>query len=166
MKARMASGRERASAIGALAASWGDPIIVRGRDWRFEACLILVAGPALGVAAVTFAEWPVAELVAIEAFAHRRGIGSALMAGVIDACKGCRTLRLATTNDNLSAIRFYERRGFRLTAVRPGAVMGARAKALDPSDRRKRHRDPRRDRPGAGAFRLNRRAAQIGRAHV
>jgi ribosomal protein S18 acetylase RimI-like enzyme len=64
--------------------------------------------------------------VAVEAFARGLGIGSALMAGAIDACHGCRTLRLATTNDNLSAIRFYERRGFRLTAVRPGAVMATR----------------------------------------
>ena len=126
MKARVASGHERALAIGALAASWGDPIIVRGRDWRFHACLILVVGPNLGAAAVSFAEWPIAELVAIEAFARGRGIGSALMAGVIDACQGCRTLRLSTTNDNLSAIRFYERRGFRLMAVRPGAVMATR----------------------------------------
>jgi ribosomal protein S18 acetylase RimI-like enzyme len=34
------------------------------------------------------------------------------MTGVIDACDGCRSLQLATTNDNLLAIRFYERRGF------------------------------------------------------
>ncbi|HWD68508.1 MAG TPA: hypothetical protein VG227_11150 [Caulobacteraceae bacterium] len=46
MKARVASGHERALAIGVLAASWGAPIIVRGRDWRFGACLILVIGPA------------------------------------------------------------------------------------------------------------------------
>ena len=126
MKALVASGHERALAIGALAASWGDPIIVRGRDWRFDACLILAVGRTGGVAAVSFAEWPIAELVAIEAFERGCGIGSALMAGVIDACQGCRSLRLATTNDNLSAIGFYERRGFRLTAVRPGAVDAAR----------------------------------------
>ena len=27
-----------------------------------------------------------------------------------------------TTNDNLDALRFYQRRGFRLVALRPGAV--------------------------------------------
>lgn len=126
MNVRVASGHQRALAIGRLAASWGDPIIVRGRDWRFDTCLILVVGRIDGAAAVSFAEWPVAELVAIEAFVRGRGIGTTLMRGVIDACQGCRNLRLATTNDNLSAIGFYERRGFRLTAVRPGAVDAAR----------------------------------------
>lgn len=126
MIAHVASGHERALTIGRLAASWGDPILVRGREWRFDACLILVADNLEGVAAISHAEWPVAELVAIEAFVKGRGIGAALLAAVVLACQGCRTLRLATTNDNLSAIGFYERHGFRLTAIRPGAVDAAR----------------------------------------
>jgi hypothetical protein len=32
-----------------------------------------------------------------------------------------------TTNDNLDALRFYQRRGFRLTALRAGAVDRTRA---------------------------------------
>lgn len=35
-------------------------------------------------------------------------------------------LWLVTTNDNVDAIRFYQRRGFRLSALRPGAVEEAR----------------------------------------
>jgi hypothetical protein len=31
-----------------------------------------------------------------------------------------------TTNDNVDALRFYQRRGLRLTALRPGAVDGSR----------------------------------------
>jgi hypothetical protein len=30
--------------------------------------------------------------------------------------------RVVTTNDNLDALRFYQRRGFRLAVLRPGAV--------------------------------------------
>jgi hypothetical protein len=33
-----------------------------------------------------------------------------------------------TTNDNLGALRFYQRRGFSLVALRPGAVERARAR--------------------------------------
>ncbi|MGD8245715.1 MAG: hypothetical protein PVG25_02965 [Anaerolineae bacterium] len=33
---------------------------------------------------------------------------------------------LITTNDNLAALRFYQRRGFSLVAVHPGAVDQAR----------------------------------------
>jgi ribosomal protein S18 acetylase RimI-like enzyme len=31
-----------------------------------------------------------------------------------------------TTNDNVDALRFYQRRGFRLVELRPGAVDAAR----------------------------------------
>jgi GNAT superfamily N-acetyltransferase len=42
------------------------------------------------------------------------------------ARRGCRELRLTTTNDNIGALRFYQRRGFRLAGLRPGAVTRAR----------------------------------------
>jgi hypothetical protein len=35
-------------------------------------------------------------------------------------------LRVTTTNDNLEALRFYQRRGFKMTGLRPGAVDRAR----------------------------------------
>jgi hypothetical protein len=38
----------------------------------------------------------------------------------------CHEIRLTTTNDNLDAIRFYQRRGLRLVALRAGAVDRAR----------------------------------------
>jgi hypothetical protein len=37
-----------------------------------------------------------------------------------------KVLRVTTTNDNLNALRFYQRRGFRMTEIRPGAVDKAR----------------------------------------
>ena len=57
-----------------------------------------------------------------------RGIGSALVAALVAdlAARGVRELRLTMTNDNLDALRFYQRRGFRLAALRPGAVDDAR----------------------------------------
>jgi hypothetical protein len=45
--------------------------------------------------------------------------------------RGCRRLWLITTNDNLDAIRFYQRRGWRLAAVHPGGA--DRARELKPS---------------------------------
>jgi GNAT superfamily N-acetyltransferase len=41
---------------------------------------------------------------------------------------GCKRLRVITTNDNVDALRFYQRRGFRLAALRAGAVEDARAR--------------------------------------
>ena len=40
---------------------------------------------------------------------------------------GCRRVWLMTTNDNLGALRFYQRRGFRLAGLRPGALAASRA---------------------------------------
>jgi ribosomal protein S18 acetylase RimI-like enzyme len=42
--------------------------------------------------------------------------------------RGCRRLWLVTTNDNTRAIRFYQRFGMVLAAVRVGAVDEARAR--------------------------------------
>jgi hypothetical protein len=38
----------------------------------------------------------------------------------------CTRLRVVTTNDDLDALRFYQRRGFRLARLRPGAVTRSR----------------------------------------
>lgn len=53
-----------------------------------------------------------------------RGAGSALMAAAAETARsaGSRRLWLVTTNDNLSAIRFYLRRGMHVARVHQGAV--------------------------------------------
>ncbi|HEY7591256.1 MAG TPA: GNAT family N-acetyltransferase [Candidatus Limnocylindrales bacterium] len=65
------------------------------------------------------------ELVALVAEPRRRGAGSALVAE-LRARVPDRPIWLVTTNDNVDALRFYQRRGFRLRALRPGAVDEAR----------------------------------------
>ena len=66
------------------------------------------------------------ELAFIEAFERGRGVGTALLEAVRAAAAGCARIWVVTTNDNLDALRFYQRRGFRLVALRPGAVDEAR----------------------------------------
>ena len=41
---------------------------------------------------------------------------------------GCTKLWLITTNDNVDALRFYQRRGFRLAALHRGSVDDSRAR--------------------------------------
>jgi GNAT superfamily N-acetyltransferase len=69
-----------------------------------------------------------AELVTLNAVQPRMGMGSALIEALAARLQteGCTRLWLTTTNDNLSALRFYQRRGFRLMRVRTGAVDAAR----------------------------------------
>jgi GNAT superfamily N-acetyltransferase len=78
------------------------------------------------------AEGGACELVALRALAEGRGVGAALLAAVEEAARaaGAGRLWLVTTNDRTRALRFYQRRGFRLTALRPAAI--DRARALKP----------------------------------
>ena len=71
----------------------------------------------------------VMEIVTLNALERRAGVGTLLMeAAAVDARRHrCTEIRLTTTNDNLDALRFYQRRGLRLVALRPGAVDRARA---------------------------------------
>ena len=71
-----------------------------------------------------------AELLSLDALDRGRGIGTALLAEVeyLVAAAGVARLRLITTNDNLDALRFYQRRGYRIAAVYAGAVDEARAR--------------------------------------
>src|SRR4051812_23453855 len=72
-----------------------------------------------------------AELAAIAVSSeHRlRGIGSALIDAVATAVasEGVKEVWLVTTNDNIDALRLYQRRGFRFTELHAGAISRARA---------------------------------------
>jgi GNAT superfamily N-acetyltransferase len=64
------------------------------------------------------------EIVTLNAIDRRAGIGTMLIEASVGAARRfrCREIRLTTTNDNVDALRFYQRRGFRLAELRPGAV--------------------------------------------
>ena len=64
------------------------------------------------------------ELLTLDSATNGTGSGTALIEAVKDAARsaGCRRVWLITTNDNTHAFRFYQRRGFRIREVRPGAV--------------------------------------------
>jgi GNAT superfamily N-acetyltransferase len=127
MDVRVAYGEELEAARARLEAYWGDPVIVRGTAIRFEECEILVAGEMEGLVAYSRRDRPIAELVALNAFNQWRGVGTALLAACVARLSpDFHALRLTTTNDNIDALRFYQKRGFVLSALRIGAVDKAR----------------------------------------
>lgn len=69
------------------------------------------------------------EILTLHTAPRGRGTGTALIAFVerVAAEAGCHTLWLITTNDNVGALRFYQRRGFRLVSLHAGAVDRSRA---------------------------------------
>jgi len=77
------------------------------------------------------------EVVYLQVAEPRQGVGTSLLEAVVPRANGRRAW-LVTTNDNLDALRFYQRRGFRLVQLRVGAVDDARR------DPKPAIRDPRR----------------------
>jgi ribosomal protein S18 acetylase RimI-like enzyme len=73
------------------------------------------------------------EILTLHAAERWRGVGTALIDEVerVVAEVGCHQLWLITTNDNVDALRFYQRRGFRLVKLHEGAVDRSR-EALKP----------------------------------
>ena len=72
------------------------------------------------------------ELAFLWAREQHRGIGTILLRALRETVADCSRLWLVTTNDNLEALRFYQRRGFVLCALRAGAIDEARRR-LKPS---------------------------------
>jgi RimJ/RimL family protein N-acetyltransferase len=68
------------------------------------------------------------EINAMSSAMRGRGAGSALIAACVRAATdaGATRVWLITTNDNTAALRFYQRRGFILVALRAGAIDEAR----------------------------------------
>ncbi|WP_239984830.1 GNAT family N-acetyltransferase [Sporolactobacillus pectinivorans] len=68
------------------------------------------------------------EILSLDSFKENQGIGSALLSAAIRLAeeKNVARLHLTTTNDNLGALGFYQKRGFTLTALRLEVVNRAR----------------------------------------
>jgi ribosomal protein S18 acetylase RimI-like enzyme len=106
---------------------WHDSVVAgRGRLWTpaelpgFAAfdgdeCVGLVTYELDGAAC---------EIVTIDALREGEGIGSALLEAVVEAARtaNCDRVQLLTTNNNVRALAFYQKRGFRLVALAPGAI--------------------------------------------
>lgn len=68
------------------------------------------------------------EIISLDSIEESRGIGTKLVQEVekVALKKGCKQVILITTNDNLNALKFYQKRGYHLTKVLPNAVEKAR----------------------------------------
>ncbi|HLY80945.1 MAG TPA: hypothetical protein VKQ70_16315, partial [Caulobacteraceae bacterium] len=83
VEVRRAIGAELAQVQRRIGEAWGDPIVVRGRNYPVGALdLCLIAGDFDGVLAFEVDEKPVCELVAIIAQTPWRGAGTALIAAL------------------------------------------------------------------------------------
>jgi ribosomal protein S18 acetylase RimI-like enzyme len=111
-------GSGRVARRGALEQPLDHPaVIAEARDGRVIGVATYVPGGP---------RW---EILTLHARPRTSGIGTALVEAVAERARaaGARALWLSTTNDNVAALRFYQRRGFRLVALHAGAVDRSRA---------------------------------------
>jgi len=126
---------DREWATGKLRELWGEGVVSRGR--LLDATVLpgfVAEGEGEPAGLLTYRiDGGDCEVVTINAFPRGAGAGTALMEAVAVAARdaGCRRVWLITTNDNLRALRFYQRRGFRLAALHRDAL--ARSRELKPS---------------------------------
>ena len=68
------------------------------------------------------------EIITLASLSPGEGIGSSLLDAVesLAASHQCSKLSVTTTNDNLHALGFYQRRGFHLVRLHPGQVAKSR----------------------------------------
>lgn len=89
-------------------------------------------GRPIGLVTYQIAEMA-CEIVTLNSVHENQGVGTALLEAVRDAAvqAGCDRIWLITTNDNLRALGFYQKRGYRLVAVHRDALQ--RSRELKPS---------------------------------
>lgn len=110
-----------------LTERWGAPRVVsRGRLIQadeLEGFVAEVEGERCGLLSYRVARMQL-EIVTLDALSQWQGVGTALLEAAEAHARAadCRRLWLVTTNDNLPALRFYQRRGFVLSALYRGVL--------------------------------------------
>jgi RimJ/RimL family protein N-acetyltransferase len=111
--------------------SWGSDIVISHETIHHPAELpgfgVFAGDDILGLLTYSI-DSNSCEIVTWDSWREDQGIGTSLVHRAKQAaCQvGCRRLWLVTTNDNTHALRFYQKRGFSISAIRINAVETAR----------------------------------------
>ena len=105
-------------------------IITRGKLYHISSLEGFLAEDATGIIGVLLfriAETE-CEIILLESLKENLGVGTGLLREVITHAKteGCKRVWLITTNDNTSAMHFYQRRGFVFAAIYINAMQISR----------------------------------------
>ncbi|AVA23541.1 GCN5-related N-acetyltransferase protein [Rhizobium sp. NXC24] len=128
MMTREAGPQDKDWIVKLLTERWGGTkVAAHGEIFDLLDLPALVVDPERGLATYRI-QGNEAELMSLDAVHSGQGVGTALIEALADQLRqqSVSALWVMTTNDNLDALRFYQRRGFELRRVRPGAVDEAR----------------------------------------
>jgi GNAT superfamily N-acetyltransferase len=114
-----------------LTERWGSHFVVsRGRVYeadRLPGFVAFIEGKPKGLLTYRIINEE-CEVVTLDSLIGGIGIGTALLDAVkrVAEMRGCQRIWLITTNDNLPALKFYQKRGYRLAAVHRDALTRSR----------------------------------------
>ncbi len=106
---------------------WGGPVIIaHGKSFQIDQLPGFKAtssGQFVGFLHYELREDD-CEILTLASLDEGRGVGTALLSHVeaLAKKKGLHLIHLVTTNDNLHALGFYQRRGYHISAVFPGQI--------------------------------------------
>lgn len=107
--------------------NWGsDKIITRGKIYHVKDLpgFVIVQNKEIIALILYFTKNHNCEIISMNSKKQNKGLGTLLLNHIKKHAKkiGCMRLWLITTNDNLDALRFYQKRGFTIKAVYPNAI--------------------------------------------
>lgn len=90
---------------------------------KLDGFLLQEDNKIIGLVTYKFFE-DVCEIVSLDSKKENIGIGTALLKEIEKVAieSNCKKMRLITTNDNLRALQFYQKRGYCLTKIYPNAM--------------------------------------------
>ena len=109
-----------------------DMVIIKGRKVHpaeFDALIALKNSERVGFLTYRISGTQCA-ILTLNSFMKRQGIGSRLIDYLEEKLlqKDCNMLEIATTNDNVEALAFYQKLGFKIAAIQVNAMEHARKK--------------------------------------
>jgi len=113
-----------------LEKQWGSVnIVTRGKLYqanKLPGYISLLDGKKVGL--ITYHIDNDCEIITLDTLVQNKGIGTALVGKVKETAKeeNCKRVWLITTNDNMKALRFYQKRGFVLSALYLNALEESR----------------------------------------
>jgi ribosomal protein S18 acetylase RimI-like enzyme len=110
---------------------WGGEIMItRGRIYhpeQLEGYVIEAGDEWVGLLTYVI-ENDELEVTSLDSLREGQGLGTLLLNEAVEQARSsnCKRIFLITTNDNLNALGFYQKRGFKLAAVYAGAINESR----------------------------------------
>lgn len=113
-----------------MVAAWGSETVIASKPFNtltLPGFIAQVDGKPAGVLTFAIAKKK-CEIVSLNSTVQENGVGTALIDKVKEVAreKSCASVWLVTSNDNIDALRFYQKRGFRITKVHKNAIDEAR----------------------------------------